>query len=75
MLEPLKRKIHRGFFMDNYEKRLSRLARQLVDIERAIKRIEILVVELYEHRFSEPPQQSRPPPYKSSIDSCKSKMS
>jgi len=48
--------------MDKGEKRLSKIARQLVDIERALRRIEILVVHLYEHRFSEPYKEPRPPP-------------
>jgi hypothetical protein len=49
--------------MDRYEKKhFFKLSKQLVDIERTLKRIETLVVYLYEHRFSEPPQQSRPPP-------------
>jgi hypothetical protein len=48
--------------MDRHEKLITKMSRQLVDIERTLKRIEILVVNLYEHRFSEPSQQSRPLP-------------
>jgi len=48
--------------MDRQEKRLTKLSKQLERIDRTLSRIEILVVALYEHRFSEPPQHPRPPP-------------
>ena len=48
--------------MDRYVKRIIKIEKKLDAIRLALKRIEILVVELYESRFSEPSQQSRPPP-------------
>ena len=48
--------------MDRHEKRIIKNEKKLDAIRLALKRIEILVVKLYEHRFSEPEQQSRPPP-------------
>ena len=48
--------------MDKTDKRLMKMSKQLSDIAQALRRIENLVVQLYEIRFAEPTQQSRPPP-------------
>ena len=53
--------------MDKTDKRLMKMSKQLADIEQTLRRIERLVVQLYEIRFAEPSYQSRPPP-KSKID-------
>ncbi|MHC4438979.1 MAG: hypothetical protein ACYS3S_16585 [Planctomycetota bacterium] len=48
--------------MDRNEKRLIKIDKKLDAIRLALKRIEILVVELYENRFANPTKQSQPPP-------------
>lgn len=50
--------------MDKDAKRLSKIARQIDNIEKAVIRIESIVSVLFEKSHSNPEQQAQPPPIK-----------
>lgn len=53
--------------MEVDKKKIEKFSKKLESIDRSIRRIEILIVKIFEHRFGEPSedhikQHERPPP-------------